>query len=547
MKIFGTTFPFVESGSAGDERLGRLVANYEFLKSLLNYSSFDQFHLFCLSPTHAQITINKLKSDTSISDTAKQKIAIFLYDKLKQQLQTSVYHCFHLGGWSYHFNGTVYLRNTYAKEAFPVTGIIHSLNATAMSSYVQGLIRSNAQEYDSVFCTSNDGKEVMRKKIAIAEDLDKMAKYCGKLSHLPLGYDFRLTPSSANKRLTKASMGFERDAKIILYLGRLSPSTKADLYPLLLVFKSLKERVNFKIKLVLAGGANANEQRMHKDIIHELGLDNDVYLMANFDLANKQALISSADVCVAPSDNIQETFGISVIEAAACGVPVVAADIDGYKDLVVQNETGFKIKTTWIDEFEPSETDDLYDFSVMQIMLAQAMAIDCDEMEEKIHLLLTNDGLRQEMGENAAKRAVENYRWDIVIKQYEKEWDLLKELAVKTGKPKEIMPNPYSNHYLQTFSHYPTQIFNENLILQLTSDGEKVVNNTQKIPQIYGDCSMMLDLDYLRKIMEYLSQNGAKTVKNLFVKYPDNHTKGRFTILWAVKYRLLRFVEEANK
>jgi len=542
MKIFGTTFPFVESGTADDERLGRLVANYEFLKSLLNFSSFDQFHLFCLSPNHAQSTINKLKGDASISDAAKQKVAIFLYDSLKEQLRTTNYHCFHLGGWSYHFNGTVYLRNTYAKEAFPVTGIIHSLNAVATSSYVQGLIRSNAQEYDSIFCTSGDGKEVMRKKIAASQDLDKTARYKGKLSQIPLGYDFSLD-NKMSKTVAKITMNFEQGTKYILYLGRLSPSTKADLYPLLLAFKSLKERLEFKIKLVLAGGVNPNELRVHKEMILELGLEMDVQLMINFDLAKKKALISAAEVCVAPSDNIQETFGISIVEAAACGIPVVAADIDGYKDLVVQNETGFKIKTTWIDDFEPCEIDDLYDFSVMQIMLAQAMAVDCEEMEEKIYLLLTDEDLRNRMGENAAKRAVENYRWDVVIKQYEKEWDLLKEIAVKAGKPKEFMPNPYSNRYLETFSHYPTRTFNDNLVLQLTPDGESVLKRSKRMPQAYGECSIMLDVDYLHNVMQFLSQRGQTSVKSVFMKYPDKRTKGRYSILWAVKYRLLRFVE----
>jgi hypothetical protein len=179
----------------------------------------------------------------------------------------------------------------------------------------------------------------------------------------------------------------------------------------------------------------------------------------------------------------------------------------------------------------------------MQIMLAQAMAIDCEEMEEKIYLLLTDEELNRKMGENAAKRAVENYRWDLVIKQYEKEWDLLKEQALKIGKPKEFMPNPYSNRYLETFSHYPTRIFNENLILQLTPDGENVAKRKKNVPQAYGDCAIMLDINYLLKVMEFLLQCGQSSVKNLFVKFPDERTKGRFTILWAVKYRLLRFVE----
>jgi glycosyltransferase involved in cell wall biosynthesis len=541
MKIFGTTFPFVESRTFDNGRLGRLVANYEFLKSLLNFSSFEEFHLFCSSPNHAQHTVNSLRNDNSISDFAKQKVSVFPYDSLKEHLRNTNYHCFHLGGWSYHFNGTVYLRNTYAEEAFPVTGITHSLNAMETSSHVQGLIRSNAQEYDSIFCTSADGREVMRKKIVIAEDLDKNARYKGKLSRLPLGYDFSLD-DKMNKTTAKEILNFEQDTKYILYLGRLSPSAKADLYPLLLVFKSLRKKINFKIKLVLAGGALQNERRVNKEMISELGLDNDVQLILNFDLDKKKALISSAEVCVAPSDNIQETFGISVIEAAACGIPVVVSEIDGYKDVVVQNETGFKIKTTWIDDFEPCEIDDLYDFSVMQLMLAQSMVIDCEEMEEKIYLLLTDENLQKKMGENASKRAVENYRWDVVIKQYEKEWDSLKEQALKIGRPKDFIPNTHSNRYLETFSHYTTQIFSENLVLQLTPGGESVVSGAKQIPRVYGDCMIMLDKDYLREVMAYLSQCGQASVKDVFMKFPDKRTKGRYSILWAAKYRLLRFV-----
>jgi hypothetical protein len=134
-----------------------------------------------------------------------------------------------------------------------------------------------------------------------------------------------------------------------------------------------------------------------------------------------------------------------------------------------------------------------------------------------------------------------------VIKKYEKEWDSLKEIALKVGKPENYMPNSSSNRYLETFSHYPTQTFNENLILRLTPDGEGVLNRSNKMPQAYGDCSFMLDLDYLYKVMEYLRQKGQASVKSVFMKFPDRQTKGRFSILWAVKYRILRFTEDNKK
>jgi glycosyltransferase involved in cell wall biosynthesis len=50
-------------------------------------------------------------------------------------------------------------------------------------------------------------------------------------------------------------------------------------------------------------------------------------------------IYNAADVFVAPS--IQEAFGRTLIEAMACGVPVVAFDNSGPQDIVLHQETGY--------------------------------------------------------------------------------------------------------------------------------------------------------------------------------------------------------------
>ena len=50
-------------------------------------------------------------------------------------------------------------------------------------------------------------------------------------------------------------------------------------------------------------------------------------------------LYRSSDVFVLPSRS--ETFGIAAVEASASGLPVIAADVGGLKDIVVHDETGF--------------------------------------------------------------------------------------------------------------------------------------------------------------------------------------------------------------
>ena len=56
----------------------------------------------------------------------------------------------------------------------------------------------------------------------------------------------------------------------------------------------------------------------------------------------------AADVFLSLPDNIQETFGLVVVEAMASGLPVVGSDWDGYRDLVVDGETGFLVPTRMV-------------------------------------------------------------------------------------------------------------------------------------------------------------------------------------------------------
>lgn len=67
------------------------------------------------------------------------------------------------------------------------------------------------------------------------------------------------------------------------------------------------------------------------------------------DDAQLAALYSAADVFVAPS--IQEAFGLTVLEALACGTPVVAFEVGGIADMVEHKRTGYLAS--------PFDTDDL--------------------------------------------------------------------------------------------------------------------------------------------------------------------------------------------
>lgn len=52
---------------------------------------------------------------------------------------------------------------------------------------------------------------------------------------------------------------------------------------------------------------------------------------------------AAADIFCSLSDNVQESFGLAIVEAMAAGLPVVASNWDGYRDTVEHGITGILV------------------------------------------------------------------------------------------------------------------------------------------------------------------------------------------------------------
>lgn len=545
MKLFCTVFPFVEPSDQAN-RMGRFVANYEFLKALLQYSDFDGYHLFCMNPGHLQATAQTLQSDPDIDASARSKIQLYLYSSLIEKLASTPYHCCHLGGWGYFFTGMAQLRNQHSCEPFPITGVIHSLNHRDAATEAIKLVKAPVQSYDTVVCSSESGQQALRNKLDRVAALDQCAEYNGQLAHIPLGVDsqFDNVPAchDARKRL-----GIDGDSVVLLYPGRLSPTTKADLYPLLLVIQTLQQRCAAPLQLLLAGGVSPSDLQLHQTMIKELQLQSCVRILDNFDPSLKTTIYSAADICVAPSDNIQETFGIAIIEAMAAGLPVVAADLSGYRELVDQGQTGFKVDTLWIDQLQLAEMDEIMNTDTLQTLLAQSMVLDLVQLEDYLHRLISEPELRLQMGAAGQLKASQHYRWETVIQHYQTLWDSLKLQAgqqlIEHHSDAQANRALFSNDYLNSFAHYPSQQLSATQSIAITERGKAVLTKGQ-LPAFYGDCAMLIEQQWLGDTLAELSrlepgQDAEQPLSVATVLAGETSDKRRFTLLWAAKYGLL--------
>ena len=103
-------------------------------------------------------------------------------------------------------------------------------------------------------------------------------------------------------------------------MGRLSIDKKGDLSPLLYCFRRLMDRHGPQLILVLAGGENPANQKLLTQTAQALGILGNVRILPNVSDEVKFNLYGAANIFVSPIDSLQETFGISIVEAMASGL-----------------------------------------------------------------------------------------------------------------------------------------------------------------------------------------------------------------------------------
>ncbi len=119
------------------------------------------------------------------------------------------------------------------------------------------------------------------------------------------------------------------DRRIILFFGRLNFKKGVDIT--IEMFAELA-RVRPDIFLVIAG-PDAGVQKSAERRVAEFGLVESVLFTGMLEGADKWMALSGSDIFVLPS--FSENFGVSVVEAAACGLPVVISDrVNLWRDFV---------------------------------------------------------------------------------------------------------------------------------------------------------------------------------------------------------------------
>ena len=208
---------------------------------------------------------------------------------------------------------------------------------------------------------------------------EKIVQFYGvdkeKIRIVPNGVDTQVFKPSEGCMTIKRQIGI--DSKLcVLFVGRLIP--RKGLTFLVEAAEHIVKEYNQTMFLIVGDGPLKQHLISH---IENMNLSSNFLFLGDVSESMLPALYNCADVFVLPS--IQEGQGIALLEAQATAKPVVAFDVGGVREAVLDKETGLLMKP------------------------------DSNKLADTIMTLLASWSLREKMGSKGRKFILDNFSWDI--------------------------------------------------------------------------------------------------------------------------------------
>lgn len=148
--------------------------------------------------------------------------------------------------------------------------------------------------------------------------------------------------SEERKKALREKHGYTAEQKLLIYVAELNANKNQQL--LINMMKSVVKSYP-NTKLVLVGPDHYDNK--NQELAEQLGLTDNVDFLGF--RSDTDELVPMCDIAVASS--LREGLPVNIMEALACGLPVVATDNRGQRELVRNDENGFIIMPNEIENF----------------------------------------------------------------------------------------------------------------------------------------------------------------------------------------------------
>lgn len=440
---------------------GRHVAGESFLIGFFRHSGLDGFA--CHADGQEQA---RLFAELAARHAPGREVALYLTGEPSRLARVG---CLFVPGPG--IDQFAWRRRSRDQRGYSLCGVTHT---TSESPHVLGaLATAPVQPWDAVICTSWAARASVEAVLEpYAEYLrDRLGAAEVPLPHLPvipLGVDtdaFRF--DAATRMAERAALGIGEEDVAVLFMGRLSFHAKAHPIAMYLALERAARRTGKRFHLIQAGwfGNDAIASAFVEGAKRYCPSVNAIFLDGRKE-GVRTRVWAAADLFTSLVDNVQETFGITPVEAMASGLPCVVTDWDGYRETVRHGVDGFRVPTVlpppgagadFADRYAAGI--DNYDYYIART--SQVTAVDVEAAAEAYATLAADAGLRRRMGEAGRARAAALFDWKAIIPQYQEVWRQLSDIRRRAEERAPRRPggggDPLHPDPLRMFQAYPTR------------------------------------------------------------------------------------------
>jgi len=293
-------------------------------------------------------------------------------------------------------------------------------DSKAMQRFVIKLSTSYANLCDQVFAPSESIATVLRKRgVKIP------------LAVIPTGVHLERFAQGDGQPF-RARMNIPQDAFVVGHLGRLAPEKNLEfLAQALVTFGKSDKRAHF---LIVGEGPSKHDIRR---IFSQAGISERLHMVGILEHNDLISAYCAMDVFAFTSKS--ETQGMVLVEAMAAGVPVVALDAPGVREVVVDYKNGRLLTDENVIEFSsalqwltllPSE-------KLLQLKQHVAKTADAFSMSRSVDKALEH--FEKLLDQAFISREGEYSTWSATLHLIQTEWDLLKSMAGAAGAALNIV------------------------------------------------------------------------------------------------------------
>jgi hypothetical protein len=371
-----------------------------------------------------------------------------------------------------------------------------------------------------------------------------------QLPVVPLGVDGQALAALADRPEARARMraelGLAEADLLVLWVGRLSFFEKAFPQAMFRAVQQARRATGAKAAFVMAGWFPSEQDRSYyEEAARVHAPDVDVRFMDGNDPERVGALWAASDIFLSLVDNVQETFGLTPLEAMAAGRPVVASDWDGYRFTVRDGVEGFLIPTLIgpAGGLGPSliqrHVFETQSYQAYVGGLAQHTAVHIGRAAEALAQLFADPELRRRMGAAGRQRVRDAFDWKVVAGQ-------LNALVDDLARRRAAAADPASRHRLhpvkgdpfRDFAGFATAVLTPATPLALAPGASaEQVRATARVTLDSAFPGVRADTEECVRAVELIATGQARTVADVLTAFPVQRRRAvELGLLWLAKH-----------